>query len=72
MPKYMTRKELVAWSGNRLSFWAVGDLTRRKILPHIRLGARLILYDTEQIEKFLSNLGAQSVQQEPGKLRAVR
>jgi hypothetical protein len=72
MGDLLNRKELEEWSKGKLTAWTIGDLTRKKLIPHCVIGKRLYLYDTVKIQQWLDNLAAQSMNQsEPGKLRKV-
>ncbi len=71
MGKLLNCKELVEWSGEKLTAWTINDLRRKKLIPHITIGKRLYLYDTEKIQLWLDNLQSQSMCNEPQKLRKI-
>lgn len=71
MGELLNRKELEKWSKGKLTAWMIGDLTRKKQIPHITIGKRLYLYDVDHIQRWLDNLQTQSMNNEPQKLRKI-
>lgn len=70
----LTAKEAAEYLG--ISYWFVTQLVKRKKLPCIRMGNRL-LFRTETLQKYLEKLEAESLEiEEPnneyGSLRKVR
>ena len=50
----LTRQELCEHFKGKLSLYTIGDLTRRKLMPFVKIpGVRVYLYDLEEIEKWL-------------------
>lgn len=63
MKTLLNRKELVAATNGRLSMWAIGEMTRQKKIPTIKLNKRTYLYDYDAVMTFLDDLQTQSMQQ---------
>jgi len=71
--RLLDKKELVEALGNTLSFDSLGRLTRSGKIPCVRFpGIRRYFYDYDAVLRWIDNLQAQSIQPEPGKLRAVK
>jgi hypothetical protein len=55
----LSRKELTEATNGKLSLWTIGELTRQRKIPHIRIGARLYLYDLDKINKWLEKISVE-------------
>lgn len=57
MRNLMNKKELCEATNGKLTMWTIGELTRRGVLPTIRIpGMRVMLYDIEAVNKWLDGL----------------
>lgn len=69
----LDKKELIYYLNGKLTYDTLGRLIRTNSIPVCKFpGIRKYLFDKSQIDLWLDNLQAQSLQQEPGKIRAVR
>ncbi|MDD5014655.1 MAG: hypothetical protein PHW73_06070 [Atribacterota bacterium] len=72
MPKIAYLDEVVKYTG--LSRWAVGELTRKNLMPHFSVPQiRRHMYDLDKIDQWLQDLQDKPAQaQGCGKLRVMK
>lgn len=75
MKTLMNKRELCAATGGKLTFWTIGELTRRGTMPVVKIpGMRLFLYDYDEVMTWLDSLQTARPAESAvfGKLRAVK